>query len=106
VYDNLVSNTHGIQLFARDASGQWSASQLNIKVDGNAFDAVKGVTVAQWGQTSRSVVSYKTVPDFKRGAHVGSGNGSAVGNTSAQPLPSDIAKQIGKAAGTRHVGAF
>jgi parallel beta-helix repeat protein len=107
------------EIYARDYSGQYTATQLRLTIDGNRFTKVSSGAEIVWGIANGATAVYTSVVAFHSATGQGANNGEvangavqmAVGTSSTlganpQPLPSDVAAMLGQPAGTRHLGTF
>jgi parallel beta-helix repeat protein len=110
----LQSDSH-TTINIRDYTNTRSATQMNIKIDGNLFTrAASGEVLAVWQESGSTLTLARTVADItKTGAGtnnkenvVGQAPNGAAASSFAQPLPADVASAIGQPTGTRQVGAF
>ena len=120
VSNNMFLNNggpYGFQFWALDGTGTIPASAMITNITGNLFHtrAATSDTMVGWG-TSGTITKYETPPTLNTALHVSWANqqvapadvlGSRTSaNANAVPIPSDVAAAVGRATGTKYVGAF
>jgi parallel beta-helix repeat protein len=121
VSNNLMMSTGALyQFYALDKATRTPASAMNLVVDGNLFttaDSGRQPIMVGWGGGDNvTVTQYRTAAAINAGLGNQWHNAQTVNSVAvatalsssgmAIPLPVDIAAEIGRPAGTRHLGAF
>ncbi len=115
VMNNVLSVGAGYNIYARDHTNKRTATEMNLKINGNLFSTSPSAAQAQliWSGANGALTTCLTVADIAR-TGTGGNNIEASGAASllpraaaiAEPLPADIAALIGQSAATRYIGAF
>lgn len=102
-------------VYVRDYTGQRSAAQMGILIDGNLFLRTADSSHAEvvWQLPGGALKAYNTVAEFGQtgaGSHNAEVAQDAIGAASTQrnalALPADIAALVGRPTGTQIIGAF
>jgi hypothetical protein len=114
-------------LCVEDFSGRWTAAEMDVTALGNVYhrasaSAPKWIVV--WARRSKDPYVFRSVAQFNRTAHQEDSGVMYTGRpiltddlqlranvvrktrNVAQPLPEDLAKRTGRAAGAQHLGAW
>lgn len=112
--DNFLGTQTGdYSIFVRDASGEYSASMLNITVDGNRLVKPSSGAEFLWQIKPVTYAIYSSVAQFIAATGQGQHNSEQSGGSTlfAQvtptplPIPSGVAAAMGVPAGSRQTGA-
>lgn len=122
VADNVFGPARGFHVWALDIDTGIPADDMGITVDGNVFSAPDGsrdAVLVGWGRGGdRTVDRYATPQEFAAATDPGRRNAFAAPGTGpdrvsadaarsvARPLPEDVARAVGRPAGTRTIGPF
>lgn len=122
VADNVFGPARGFHIWALDTETGIPADDMGITVDGNVFAAPDGsrdAVLVGWGRDDRRTVERHATPqEFAAATDPGWRNAVAPVGTApdraaadaarsvARPLPVDVARAVGRPAGTRTVGPF
>jgi parallel beta-helix repeat protein len=122
VADNVFGPARGFHVWALDTGTGIPADDMGITVDGNVFAAPDGsrdAVLVGWGRDDgRTVDRYATPQELAAATEPGWRNALAPAGTApdrvvadaarsvARPLPDDVARAVGRPAGTRTVGPF
>ncbi|WP_170037165.1 right-handed parallel beta-helix repeat-containing protein [Georgenia soli] len=114
-------------LCVEDFSGRWTAAEMDVTALGNVYqrpDADSPRWLVVWARRDKDPYVFRDVPQFRETAlqeqtgveltgpsvlteDLGLRPGlERLSGTVAQPLPEDVAQQVGQPAGSRHLGAW